>query len=514
MLFADVVKTKSNGTISSGTFVNEYQNSTDVLYEDEKLRVSKVPDRLKEEDGNDSSTEQNFSAHSMDAEHENLESAKPSGSAIWEYFTVRDESSAVCNACQKEVRGPWKQSTSNFIRHLTQRHTTLHAELTESKKFHKKNRYEYHGSHPGNEDHEGADPTGSAMWRCFTVVDGNSATCNTCKRELHGPWRQSTANYMRHLKNQHNLLFAELMGVKSDDSGDTDTPMNQEKKPTNMADADETVGVQPPVKDEVHTADEITSSSAVCKVEKKEELVDESDPLSDNEPTSEDFPKSEFTEGVKEGGSKILWKYFTRKDDNSATCNTCDKEIRGPIRSSSSNYKRHLMRRHKPQYAELMESKVGLKKRLHQLKASDALKSLKESLLPKEEEGFVESQNSIPGTTNATTTATRTKSVLLDYFARKDKDTFTCNSCGNDFKAVKGTKGNLAKHLLRNHEEKYAEYKSKRLQMLQVSGLKKYMSLASQKFSNEWYKCDPCKTSFGDEVKWARHMQRHKGEPG
>ena len=40
------------------------------------------------------------------------------------------------------------------------------------------------------------------------------------------------------------------------------------------------------------------------------------------------------------------------------------------------------------------------------------------------------------------------------------------------------------------------------------------MSLESQRFSNELYKCDPCKTSFGDEAKWARHMQRHKGEPG
>ena len=44
--------------------------------------------------------------------------------------------------------------------------------------------------------------------------------------------------------------------------------------------------------------------------------------------------------------------------------------------------------------------------------------------------------------------------------------------------------------------------------------MKKYMSLESQNFSNELYKCDPCKTSFGSEVKWARHMQRHKGEPG
>ena len=44
--------------------------------------------------------------------------------------------------------------------------------------------------------------------------------------------------------------------------------------------------------------------------------------------------------------------------------------------------------------------------------------------------------------------------------------------------------------------------------------MKKYMSLEGQNFSNELYKCDPCKTSFGSEVKWARHMQRHKGEPG
>ena len=44
--------------------------------------------------------------------------------------------------------------------------------------------------------------------------------------------------------------------------------------------------------------------------------------------------------------------------------------------------------------------------------------------------------------------------------------------------------------------------------------LKKYKSLESQGISNEWYKCDPCKTSFANETKWARHMQRHKGEPG
>ena len=28
------------------------------------------------------------------------------------------------------------------------------------------------------------------------------------------------------------------------------------------------------------------------------------------------------------------------------------------------------------------------------------------------------------------------------------------------------------------------------------------------------YKCDPCELPFKTHKKWARHMQRHKGEPG
>ena len=51
--------------------------------------------------------------------------------------------------------------------------------------------------------------------------------------------------------------------------------------------------------------------------------------------------------------------------------------------------------------------------------------------------------------------------------SRKDKDTFTCGTCGGDVKA-EGTNGNLAKHLQRNHEEVYAKYKIQRIENLQV----------------------------------------------
>lgn len=453
LLFADVIKTKSNGTASD---VNKDQNSTHVGYEDEKLQEFKGPELLKE--GDSDSAHQDFSSYSMDTDHENLDSMKPTGSAMWEYFTARDENSAACNTCGKEIRGPWKQSTSNFMRHLMQRHSALHAELMKSKKMERKNRYELKG-HLDYENHEGAEPTGSAIWKHFTVVDGTSASCHTCKKVLHGPWRQSTANYLRHLKMRHNLLFAELMGVETNVSGSTDTFVNQEKTPTNVTNSDETVESKPAIKKEANFGDDI------IKVEKEDEL--ESDPLSDDSSAKpmEDFTTNELTEGITQGGTnKILWKYFTRVDENCAKCNTCNKELRGPWKSSSSNYKRHLMRRHRPQYAELMKGKISLKNRLHDMKADDMLKKLKESLTAKGE-AFPDSQNSIPGTTAGTT---RKKSVLLDYFARKDRDTFTCNSCGNDVKA-EGTNGNLAKHLLRNHEEAYLEYKSKRVRNLQTS---------------------------------------------
>ena len=78
---------------------------------------------------------------------------------------------------------------------------------------------------------------------------------------------------------------------------------------------------------------------------------------------------------------------------------------------------------------------------------------------------------------------------------------------------------------MRRHKPQYAKLiKSKKslksvnvLKRLNASLLVKETGTARLKnynFSNELFKCDPCKTSFGSEVKWARHMQRHKGEPG
>ena len=110
--------------------------------------------------------------------------------------------------------------------------------------------------------------------------------------ELRGPWRSSTINYLRHLKNRHNLLFAELMGVQSSEP-------YQEEMPGNSANLEET-----PIKTEAQTKD------SVCKVEKEKEFVVEGDPVSDNEPSSVE-PKP-----------KLMLDYFTRVDDNTATCNT------------------------------------------------------------------------------------------------------------------------------------------------------------------------------------------------
>ena len=56
---------------------------------------------------------------------------------------------------------------------------------------------------------------------------------------------------------------------------------------------------------------------------------------------------------LKNRKTSALWKYFTVKDSNSVTCNTCKIEIRtARNHGSTSNLIRHLKNRHKEVYDE------------------------------------------------------------------------------------------------------------------------------------------------------------------
>ena len=73
-----------------------------------------------------------------------------------------------------------------------------------------------------------------------------------------------------------------------------------------------------------------------------------------------------------------------------------------------------------------------------------------------------------------------------------------------------GSTSSFARHLLRQHRPVYEDYKAKRLAQL---GLQDSIKRESGSKS-DLLRCAPCEKSFSTERKWAKHMQRHRGEPG
>jgi len=141
---------------------------------------------------------------------------KTKRSAVWHFFKQQDKTLASCNTCQTEVKTSKSSNTTVLFRHLERHHPDKYREFKEI-------RQEMGQPNIKSQQLEAADYPGSSTtissisptWNFFTKSQENSrqATCNHCLETFqvqHG----TTTQLIRHLKNQHQQLYTELVTMQ------------------------------------------------------------------------------------------------------------------------------------------------------------------------------------------------------------------------------------------------------------------------------------------------------------
>ena len=218
---------------------------------------------------------------------------------------------------------------------------------------------------------------------------------------------------------------------------------------------------------------------------------------------------------LKRSKRSFAWDYFTCITKELASCNTCNREI--PTGGgSTSGLANHLRSHHKPMYHEMQKKK-------HQVpQKQSSLSGASETNLSPSEAGqnlqidiLIEKGNiKVEGHDNKAPRIgmESKKSIIWDYFMKKHESLVSCNTCNKDIK-YSGTTSNLAKHLHIHHKPLYVELQRKR-QIALSSRKPSSLTRKQPKTDTYKYKCESCQMPFKTHKKWARHMQRHKGEPG
>ena len=222
---------------------------------------------------------------------------------------------------------------------------------------------------------------------------------------------------------------------------------------------------------------------------------------------------------LKRSKRSYVWDYFTSITKELATCNTCNREIPTGF-GSTSGLANHLRAHHKPMFYELQKKKHNLVPLTQKVASATKLEgdlSLSEATQNLQNDTFMEKADiKVEDYDNIAPRVVESKrSLVWDYFTRKDQSLVTCNECNKDLR-WSGTTSNFAKHLHLHHKPLYAELQRKRQSRLPHSSGKP-PSLSKKQLKTYSYKCEPCQMPFKGphcHKKWARHMQRHKGEPG
>ena len=261
------------------------------------------------------------------------------------------------------------------------------------------------------------------------------------------------------------------------------------------------------------------------KIEEPEDYLDAALPAGSNEGAFVTEDNSGYFESTNSfsavsGNSQtrskrsFVWDYFTCITKELASCNTCNREIPTGF-GSTSGLANHLRAHHKPMYHELQKKKHQVPQKQMgasgtklegDISNSEVTQHFQNDMFPEKDNIKVE---------GCDINAPRIGSFVWDYFVKKDQSIVTCNTCNKDIR-YSGTTSNLAKHLHLHHKPLYAELQRKRQSRLSHPS-RKPPSLTRKQPKRDSFKCEPCQMPFKGphcRKKWARHMQRHKGEPG
>ena len=96
-------------------------------------------------------------------------------------------------------------------------------------------------------------------------------------------------------------------------------------------------------------------------------------------------------------------------------------------------------------------------------------------------------------------------SALWRHFTRKDVMMVSCNECQAEIKVPQkpGSTSNLIRHLKGYHAELYCKVFEN-----------DECEFKAGDSESDVLRCQPCHKTFPTGLKWTKHMQKHKGEPG
>ena len=150
------------------------------------------------------------------------------------------------------------------------------------------------------------------------------------------------------------------------------------------------------------------------------------------------------TAGIERSKPNLIWTYFTFKDNRHAVCKTCSTECKTNLRNTSS-LSRHLRNSHQMLYKEFIIAK----------RAPDSL-GMQTPTKPKEAIPAVKEE------ANQLTCGSAKSSLVWNYFTSLQNDRTKCNSCDQEMRTFDGSTSGMLRHLRRNHEDLYCEWKSKK----------------------------------------------------
>ena len=146
--------------------------------------------------------------------------------------------------------------------------------------------------------------------------------------------------------------------------------------------------------------------------------------------------------GLKTNQTNLIWNYFTSKDNRHAVCKTCSTDCKTNL-SNTSTLSRHLRNSHPKLYKEFISAKR-------------VLINLESTFLKKE------NLTTITDTSSTLTGSSAKSSLVWNYFTPLQNDRTKCNSCNQEMRTFDGSTSGMLRHLRRNHEELYNEWKSKK----------------------------------------------------
>ena len=146
---------------------------------------------------------------------------------------------------------------------------------------------------------------------------------------------------------------------------------------------------------------------------------------------------------IKVNQPNLIWNYFVAKGRHHAICKICSTECKTGIRSHSS-LSRHLRNSHPKVYKEFIAAKR-------------ALVNLEENSLQQEDAIGDSSENS-----NLLTGGSTKTSLVWNYFTPQPNDRTKCNDCDQEMRTFDGSTSGMLRHLRRNHENLYLEWKIKK----------------------------------------------------